>query len=173
MEEESLTQQIENMKRQMLEIQSPAPKQFNLPLVARMSRGKVMKKDWVHCLLIKNNGSILVKTLRIEDDTVKFGDYYYDARAGNVLRWKGMPFLILKEWNISPEVPPTQHTFSSDEDYKKAEAQGKLTTPLGLIFTKMKKDAIKGAMNFNMGTILMIVVVLAGGYFGLSALGVI
>jgi len=171
MEEESITQQIAKLKSELAQMQEPSPKQFKLPLGARIARGKVLKKEWVHVILIRTNGSIQIKTLKVEDDTVKFGDYFYDARAGNILRWKGMPVLIIKEWNISPEVPPASHTFESDADYVAAETQGKLTASQRLIYTKMKLDSIKNKMNLNMGTILIILLILGGGYFALSALG--
>ena len=173
MEEKSITQQIAMLKAELAQVQTPAPKQFSLPWSSKFSQGKVMRKEWVHVLYIRTNGSMQIKTVRVEDDTVKFGDYFYDARAGNILRWKGMPVLIIKEWNVSPETPPTSHTFESDKDYKAAEAQGKLTPALKLIYTRMKMDAIKTKMNINMGTLAIVGVVLVGGYFALTALGVI
>jgi len=173
MTEETITEQLEKLKREISQLQSPAPKQFKLPIASRISKGKVMKKEWVHIMMIRTNGSIQIKTCKIEEDTVKFGDYFYDARACNVLRYKGMPVLVLKEWNISPEVPSKEHVLNSEEDYKESVKDGKLTLPQKLILTKMKMEAIKPKMSFNMGTILIILLVIGGGYFLLSSLGVI
>jgi len=173
MEEESITQQIAKLKAELSQIQSPPPKQFQLPWGSRMSNGKVIKKEWVHVWLLKSNNSIQVKTVKVQDDTFKIGDYFYDARAGNMFRWKGMPVLIIKEWNVSPETPPTSHKFESGEDYKLAEQQGKLTPALKLIYTRMKMDAISSKMNINIGTVLIIGAVLVGGYFALTSMGII
>lgn len=171
MEEESLTTQIAKMQSDLAQLQSTPAKKFNMPWASRFSKGKVMRKEWVHVWMLKSNNSIIVKTVKIDDDTVKIGDCFYDARAGNMFRWKGMPVLILKEWNISPETPPSSHCFESGEDYKKAEAQGKLTPALKLIYTRMKMDAIKGKMNINMGMVAIFGVLAVGAYFLLSYMG--
>jgi hypothetical protein len=171
--EETISDRLERLERGFKEVDEVAPKQFKLPLGSRFSKGKVMKKEWVHVMMIRSNGSFQIKTCKIEDDTVRFGDYFYDARAGNVLRWKGMPVIVLKEWNISPETNPEKHKLDIEKDYDEASKKGNLTAAQKLILTKMKMEAIKPKMQFNMGMIMIILVVLGGGYFLLSSIGVI
>jgi len=171
--EESLTERMKKMEEMMVSQVEPAPKPFKLPILSRLGKGRVMKKEWCHVWMIRTNGSIQIKTCKVEDGTVKFGDYFYDARAGNILRWKRMPVLILKEWNISPETPPKTHTLNLEKDYNEAAKSGKLTAAQKLILTKMRMEAIKPKMNIGFGTIAVIAVVLIGGYFLLSSAGMI
>ena len=81
--------------------------------------------------------------------------------------------LALKEWNISPERPPQSHLLDQELDYQQASKAGKLTNPQKLIITKMKLEAIKPKMSFNIGTLLIIGAVAIGGYYALTSMGVI
>jgi len=171
--EETISQRLEKLEREYSQTIDKPPKEFKLPLTSRMQKGKVLKKEWIHVIMIRTNGSMQVKTCKIEDSTVKFGEYFYDARAGNILRWKGMPVLLLKEWDISPEAPPEKHTFDPEKSYKDASKAGRLTAAQKLILTKMKMEAIKPKMKLSGGVVLIILLVLGGGYFLLSSMGAI
>lgn len=171
--EETISERLERLERSTLEAKNIPPKTFKLPIAANLQRGKVLKKNWVHVMMIHTNGSFEVKTLPIEENTVRFGDYFYDARGNNILRYKGMPCLVLKEWNISPEAPPEEHSLDMEADYKAASKSGRLTMPQKLIVTKMRMEAIKPKMQLNMGVVIMGLVLIGGGYFILSSLGMV
>ena len=141
--EESISTRLEKLERQQLEASIPTTKKFKLPISSAFQTGKVKKKGFAHVIKIGNGGDMQIKTLPIEDNTVKFGEYFYDARSHKVLRWKGLPTLIIPEWNIDPLAPPENHLFDPKKNYEEAAKSGKLTMPQKVILTKMKMEAIK------------------------------
>jgi len=171
--EESLKDKLDKLIQQNELVAMQNQPKFKLPLSVRIQQGKALKKEWAIVLYIRTNGSTQIKMKRIEDDTIKFNDYIYDARAGNVLRYKKLPLIIIKEWNISPEAPPEKHTLDLEKDYEDASKNGKLTAAQKLILTKLKMEAIKPKMQLNFGMVLIILAVLGGGYFLLNSMGVI
>jgi len=176
MEEKTITEKIQDLTDELNSMRAGKPpkiKKFRIPISSMIQNGKTIKKEWVHVLMIRSNGSIQIKTLKIEDDTVKFGDFFYDARGGNVLRYKKTPMLILKEWNIKPETNPSSHTLDLDKDYIEAAKKGDLTPAQRLILTKLKLELIKPKMKMNIGVILVVLAVIGGGYFLLNSMGVI
>ena len=66
MMEETITEKIARLETQLDVMKSPPPKKFNLPIMAKLNKGRVLKKEWVHVMMIRTNGSIEIKTLKIE-----------------------------------------------------------------------------------------------------------
>lgn len=175
MAEESLNEKLDKLLQ--LQEETKEKKQFKLPILIRwFGKGKIKRKQNCIVLVIRTNGQVEIKLLPIEDDTVRIGDSFHDARAGNVLRYKRLPMLIIPEWNISPISPTTDEeikAWSPKEDYEKASKEGKLTAAMKLILTKMKLEAIKPKMQFNFKIILALAAVAVVGYFAMSYMGVI
>ena len=163
--------ELEDRLRDKEERQMPKPK-FKLPLKVSFGKGRVIKRDWCIVHFIRTNGAVETNIYKIEEDTVRINENFYDARSGNVLRYKGMPLLIIKEWNDTPETSQAR-VLDLKKDYDDASLKGTLTTGQKLIMTKMKMEAIKPKMNLNLGTILIIAAVLGGGYFLLNSMGVL
>ena len=140
-------------------------REFKLPWSIRMQQGKLNKKNFAIVLFIRTSGATQIKMMPIEEDTIVFEDKIYSASADFVLKYKKLPLIIIKEWDMEPMKP--------GEEFAKASLKGTLTAAQQLILTKMKMEAIKPKMQFNMGVILVILLVLGGGYFALSSMGVI
>lgn len=160
-EDLSLSEKLDKIAEQLEE--TKADKKFKLPWSARLSKGKLLKKEFCIVLFIRSNRSAQIKVLPIEDDTVMFQEKIFDARAGNILNYKKMPMLVIKEWDMLPLAP--------EEDYEKAVTGGRLTAAQKLILTKMKMEAIKPKMQLNFKVILIILVILGAGYYFLNSSG--
>lgn len=172
-EEKSLSEKIDKIMENLEENQEK--KQFKLPLGIRIfGKGKIKKKNNCIVLIVRTNGQVEIKMLPIEENTVRIGETFHDARAGNVLRYKKLPMLIVPEWNMSP-VSPSEGMIAWDpnEDYEKASNKGTLTSAQKLILTKMKLEAIKPKMQFNFKIILILLALAAAVYFGLNYFGAI
>ena len=167
-EELSLKETIKKLEEKVsesLEGKSKKPK-FKLPLGIRMSKGK-LKKNFILVLYINSNLQTKFEYHQIKDDTVMVNDAIYDARGGNILRYKNTPLLIINESNTQP------FPFSPEEDYKEAEEQGNLTSPQRLILTKMKMEALKPSSPINAKTIILLAIMLGVGYFALDYFSVL
>lgn len=162
-EELSLKETIKNLEEKVsesLEGKSKKPK-FKLPFGIRMNKGK-LKKNFILVLYINSNLQTKFEYHQVKDDTVMINDVIYDARGGNILRYKNIPLLIINESNTQP------FPFSPEEDYKTAEEQGNLTSPQRLILTKMKMEALKPSNPLNVKTIILVAIMLGVGYFALD-----
>jgi len=168
-----LTDKIDKIEEMLSEITSgkSKKKKFKLPLGIRMNKGK-FKKDHVLVLLIKANKQTTFKVCKIEDDTIMIDRAIYDARSGNILRYKNFPMLILAEWNTQPLTPDGEtqkyREFNPEDDYSVAERDGNLTSPMRLILTKMEMEAVKPSMAFNMKTLIAIAIFIGVAYFVLD-----
>jgi len=171
----SLTEKIDKVIEKLEEARTK--KRFKLPLSIRLQKGKIKRKNYCVVVIIRTNGAVSIRMLPIEEDTVKVGETFHDARAGNILRYKNYPLLIVPEWNMKPIAPDSDEIktepFNPDKDFKEAGENGTLTSAQKLILTKMKLEAIKPKMKINIGTILIIGAVLVGGYFLLDYLKII
>ena len=120
-------------------------------------------------MIVSSNKQAKFKVCKIEDDTIMIDKAIYDARSGNILRYKNFPLLILTEWNTQPVTSKGEmekhREFNSENDYKVAETNGNLTSPQRLILTKMEMEAVKPKMAFNVKTLVAILVLLGGIYF--------
>ena len=167
-EELSLKETIKKLEEKVsesLEGKSKKPR-FRLPLGIRMSKGK-LKKNFILVLYINSNLQTKFSYHEIKDDTIMINNAIYDARGGNILRYKNIPLLIINESNTQP------FPFSPEEDYKEAEEQGNLTSPQRLILTKMKMEALKPSSPINAKTIILLVVMLGIGYLALDYFSVL
>jgi len=162
MEEKSIPEKLDNILQKLENTEGK--KKFKLPFLIRWFGRFKLKKDFVIVQIIKTNGQVSFKMLKIEDGTVKIGETIHDACASNVLRYKKYPLIIVPIWNMKP--------FSPRENLEEAEKEGTLTAAQKLILTKMKMEVVKPKMNWNMKTVLVILAVLAAGYFLLDYLKV-
>ena len=166
----SLTEQIDKIEGMISDITSGKKKKkgFKLPWGIRLNKGK-FKKDHVLVLIVSSNKQAKFKVCKIEDDTIMIDKAIYDARSGNILRYKNFPLLILTEWNTQPITSKGEtekhREFNSEKDYKVAENNGNLTSPQRLILTKMEMEAVKPKIAFNIKTLIAIIVLLGGIYF--------
>jgi len=166
---------IEDTLSEMMEGKKSKKKKFRLPLSVFFGKGK-LRRDHVLVCLIKSNKQVAFRIEKVEDDTVMINDAIYDARSGNMLNYKKMPLIILKEWNTQPAISEDEEeerkveykVFNPKEDYEEAEEYGNLTSPQRLIFTKMKMEAIKPSSSFNVKTLITLVVLLGGVWFALD-----
>lgn len=156
----SLNEKLDLVLEKLTEEEEVNKKKFRLPWMMRLFGRIQIKKGYVVVFFIRTNGALSIKMVKIDGDTVKLGDYFYDARANSILRYKKFPVLILFEWNMLPLKP-----LNLEENFEQASDDGTLTAAEGLILTRMKSDAIKPKMNINMGVILIIGACLVGGYF--------
>lgn len=145
-EEKTLAEKIDEIREAVQTTERK--KKFRLPLGIRMQKGKPKRKNFVVVQTIKTNGSVSFKMMKIEDDTVKIGDNFYDASSQHILRYKRYPLIIVPEWSMKP--------FSPKESFEEAAKEGTLTAAEKLILTKMKLEAVKPKMQLNWKIILII-----------------
>jgi len=161
MTEEKLTDKMDKLLNKLEE--SAGSKEFNLPWSVRLGVGKA-KKNFCIAIIIRTNGRMIMKWLPIEDDTVMFNEHIYSATANYIMRYKRHPVIIISEWSSEP--------FSPVESYEKAVRDKTLVAGQKYIMTKMKLEAIKPKMEWNIKTILIILVVLGVGYYALTKMGI-
>jgi|SRR3990167_9575062 len=82
------------------------------------------KKGFVSVILIRDNGSIDIKKLKIENDMLYLNDNkaYHMANADYIMRFKKYPVIIIPEWSVEP-LSPTY--FSPVEDAKLSRKEGR------------------------------------------------
>jgi CRISPR/Cas system Type II protein with McrA/HNH and RuvC-like nuclease domain len=160
-------------------IQKEKQKTFKLPFMIRfLSYPKIKKQNKILILMIKSNGSASFLWKKIEDNCVKIGEFFYDATAGHILRYKRFPLLILTEWNMIPISPENAkkrvaEPFDKGVNFNEAASEGTLTAAQKVIITKLHSDIIKPKMEFNFKAIILVIVLLVGGYYALSYFKVI
>jgi len=168
---ESINEKLERIAKQNEEILGGTGKKFKLPWHVRLGAKGKIKQGQVLVQYIRNNGKVNFKWSKLEDNCVIINDQIHDARAGNVLNYNGIPFLIVPEWNIKPISPneeeetPKSQPLNLKENFDEAEKKGQLTSTHKLILTKMKMEAVKPSTQFNMKTVLILLGLLAVGYF--------
>jgi len=140
-------------------------KKFKMPLRVRLFKGKFRRENNIIVCFIRNNGAVVFKIMKIEDETILFNEKIYDASARNILRYKRKPIVIIKEWDMKP--------FSPEEEFDKAEKEGTLTAAQKLILTKMKLEAIKPKLQLNWKIVLVILAIGAGLLYLLDYLKII
>ena len=160
-EEESIREKLDKV---LESLEKKEDKKFKLPFFINMQKGKTLRKNYAIVLFIRTNGAVEIRMVKIEEDTVKIGDIFYDARASNVLRYKKYPLLVIAEWNMLP--------FNPQENLEQASKEGTLTAPEGLILTKMKLEAVKPKATLNAKVVLIVIGALIIGYFVLDYLKV-
>jgi len=162
--EKSLKEKIDML---VAEKEDEKKAQFKLPLSVRIFGKAKVKQNNAIFVLIRTNGTVVIKMLPIEDDTIKFGGVYYDANAGYVLKYKKWPMIVQPEWNMKPinsdEVESEGKPFSSEENFKAAIEEGTLSSAEKVIINKIYADAVKSKMQLNGTTIAIIIAVIVGG----------
>jgi len=137
-------------------------KKFSLPFMIRMMKGKIKKRNYAVVMLVKMNGSVDIKFVPIEDNTIRIADTYHEATADYVLRYKRYPMIILPEWNLKP--------FSPRENVKEAIEEGSLSSAEKFIINKIEMERVKKT-KINPKAIGVIILVIIIGYFVLSSMG--
>lgn len=155
-EEETIKEKLDKLLDTLKEKEE---KKFKLPLGIRMQKG-LIKKNFCIVLFVRTNGCVEIRMVKIEEDTIRIGDVFYDARACNILRYRKYPLLIIPEWNMIP--------FTPSRNLQEAVRDGTLTAPEGLILTKMKLEAVKPKAQFNAKMVFIIIGLLIVGYFVLD-----
>ncbi len=163
MVEETLTEKLDKIIIKLEEKEDK--KKFKLPFGIRMGQGSISKKNKVIVQFIRTNGSTTFKIVPIEDGTIKIGEYFYESTANYILKYNKLPLLIIKEWDMKPLYLP--------EEFKEALEEGRMTAGEKYILTRMKMEMIKPKMNFNIGTILIILGVIVGGLIALNYFGLL
>jgi len=174
MVELSISEKLDKLREKLDEQEE---KKFKLPWSIKFSGGK-LKKNFVVVEIIRANGGVEFKMVKIEDNTIKLDDIYYDASADYILRYGKYPMIILPEWNIKPigesnEQKYELKPFSSRENLNEAVDKGTLTSAEKFILTKMKMDAIQPKSHISMKAVIIMLLVLAGGFVALKYFGVI
>lgn len=172
-EEKTFREDIEEIKELL---KTKSEKKFRLPLRIKLLTQR-LRKNYVIVMIIKTNGAVKIKMLKIEDDTIKIGDNFYDASASSILRYGKYPLLLVPEWNMKPISPETNkigiEPWTPKEDFEKAEKNGTLTAAQKLILTKMKMEAFKPTTKISGKMIVIGLVVLVIGYFLLDYLKIL
>lgn len=132
-------------------------KKFRLPIFMQLFGKAQMKKGFCVVIFVRTNGQIEIKMVRVENNTIKIGDVIYAASADYIMRWKRFSVMIVPEWTMVP--------FSPAENFKSASTEGTLTAAEVLVASRMKTDAIKPKLNFDIKWLLIAAVVIGGGYF--------
>ena len=161
MGEEKLTEKLDRLLNKIEE--GKDSKDFKLPLGVKLGKGKTIRKNYCVVFFIRTNGSMDIKLLPIKENTITYNEQIYSATSEFIMKYKKYPVLIIPEWTSIP--------FSPADNYTEAERKKTLTAGQKYIMTKMKMDAIKPGMNFNIKTIIIIVAILGIGYYALSSMG--
>ncbi|MBP93288.1 MAG: hypothetical protein CMC55_04120 [Flavobacteriaceae bacterium] len=178
--EQSLSNKVDEINKTLSEIydnktKEKKKKKFKLPLGILFQKGK-LKKDHILVCMIKSNKQAQFRVEKIKEDTIMIDEAIYDARSGNILNYKGMPLMIIQEWNTEPTISAEGEEerkkefkiFNPKDNYDEAEKYGTLTSPLKVILTRMKMEAVKPTANFNAKTIMTIILLLGGIWFALD-----
>lgn len=123
-----------------------------------------LRKNYVIVILLKTNKQIDVTALPIEDGMIylKQNKTFHLATTDVVLRYKNYPVIILPEWDLQP--------LSVDELMGKAIEQNRLALPQKIIIQAMKQAQLQPKKKLNIGIILIIIGIIAVGFFLLSKL---
>jgi len=158
-ENKSLSEKVDELYQLQMNQQGTKPKKFKMPLSVRLQPGKFKKQNFIIVGMIKANGAVTFEIKKIEDDTIKVGEYIYSASADCIMRYKRKPLIIIKEWDMQP--------LSLKQEVNEAVEKGRLVAAQKYILTKMRLEAVKPKMEMNWKIIL---IVLAIGGIGLWAL---
>jgi|WetSurMetagenome_2_1015567.scaffolds.fasta_scaffold166465_2 hypothetical protein len=144
-------------------------KKFKIPWGIRLSKGK-LKKNFILVLFIYSNGNSVFKFEKIEDGTVNINGIYYSCDADYILKYKKWPLIILPEWNISPIKDNTGEEIKVIKPWNPKETLDYANMPTAerVILNKIKLEMVKPKMKINFTVILIVLALLAGGYWALT-----
>lgn len=167
-EDKTLKEKIDFL---MDKYKEPAKKErkFKIPWGIRLSKGK-LKKNYILVLLIYSNGNTVFKFEKIEDGTVSINGIYYNCDADYILKYKKWPLIILPEWNISPIKNEEGKDVNVIRPWNPKETLDYANMPIAekVILNKIKLEMVKPKMKINIGVILIVLALLAGGYWALT-----
>lgn len=160
----SMSEKLDLLIESQVEEKKKKDKKFRMPLGVALGSWRMNRQPYAIIFYLRTNGQIDIQMKKIEDDTVKFGEYIYEASSNSIWRYKRKPVIILKEWDMKP--------LTAKEEFQQAVSDGTLTAGEKLIITKMQLDAIKKGVQVNWLTIGVLIIVAVGGliaanYYGL------
>lgn len=144
----------------MDEIKLEHKKRFKLGFGKKPSRGQ-LKKNWIIAFILKTNGQMIVKKLRVQDNMVyiKETQTYHSVKTDDVFIYDGkFPAIILPEWSLEP--------VSQEMLTRQVMEQGSWSFPQKVLINAMKKAEIK--QKGPIGNILIWVVLGLGGLYLIS-----
>lgn len=165
--EKSLLEEIKDLKKfkeDILGTETELPKKgFKFPgKVKRQTRNlkKLAQKNKVQVILIKRTGDLIPTMGEIKFGMLMVGENFHNGDGDITYRWNGkIPTCIVPEWDLQPVTMDTLMK-STDELKTKIDAQ---QINIRIIEVKEIMDKLKG--NFNWKGLLIIVGILALGYF--------
>ena len=144
----------------MNEIQLEHKKRFRLGFGKKPSR-RQLKKNWIIAFILKTNGQMIVKKIRVEDNMVyiKETQTYHSVKTDDIFIYDGkFPAIILPEWSLEP--------LSQEMITRKVMEEGSWSFPQKILINAMKKAEIK--QKGPMGNILIWVILGLGGLYLIS-----
>ncbi len=108
-------------------------KKFRYPFGKKVGSAQ-KKKNYITLFRINENGSGVIKKVRIDEQTFIEEGIPRLAAAGYVINIKKNPWIILPSWSVEP--------FSAMDNYKKSLKDGTNTVGFKLLMNKMKLEAV-------------------------------
>ena len=151
------TEKIDRIYKVLEEGDKKEIKKLKLPRRAKVGKGK-MKRGFCGILFLNENRTLRGEKSKLEGGTYKTKDGSYHVTDGSeLLFWEGkFPVLFQRHDKLNP-------TNILLKEPKKNEIYGQ-----DLVYLRMKNDAIKNKSKRKVNW-LMIIIVLAAGYFLLKA----
>lgn len=149
-------------------------KKFKSP-VGFFGRQKLKNKSKDYCIvqILRTNGNVEFKVMRIEDNVIKLdNESFHEASADYIMRYKRYPLIILPEWNIKPlsnKVEP----FKASDNFNEATKEGTLTSTEKFILNRIHADLIKPKSSINIWVVLIGLAVVGGVVWLLNYLKII
>lgn len=163
-EETSIKDQLKAINEKL---DKPEKQAFKLPFFSRIGKSKA-KKGFVTAQILRSNGNMDFKKVVLEDNTIKIpstekGEFTYHAvEADDIFYFKKNPMVIIPDFSTEP--------VSKHQLVEQTKANGTSTSGQKYILARMKRDLIK-PNNWNVGTILIIIVVIIGGLVAMNKFG--
>lgn len=131
-----LVQDMEMLKEKIEEEENkknPKTKKFRYPFGKKVGRAQ-KKKNYVTLFKINENGSGVIKKIRIDEQTFIEEGVPRLAAAGYVTYVKKNPWIILPSWSVKP--------FSAMDNYNESLKDGSNKKGFQLLMNKMKLEAL-------------------------------
>jgi len=128
-EEKSLKDEVREMREAFEAAARKKTKKFNLPMKARISRGR-LNKGYITVAIINENRNIDFKREPIIDGTIKLDDTFHAVTdLDDMLFYKGKPFIFQPKDKINPYNPLKENHETYGQKYVMARMEGdKITT---------------------------------------------
>jgi hypothetical protein len=150
-----MLQSIEEQNKALIETKET--KEFKIPFFSRVSNMKA-KKGFATVIIIRHNGVLDFKKIKIEDGVVKLDGFPRVSTIDYKLTHKGKPVFIFPEWSIKP--------FSPVENYEESIKEKMNMVGRRTILSKLEgeKISLKTPLG-SKGWIILIIALVAAGYY--------